>query len=68
MAICEQFQTPNGCVKIPKALLPYFSLPRPDELLKAKPKSKRLVLKHVRSSKFYVQKFNEKKSEKTVKV
>jgi hypothetical protein len=70
MAICEQFQVQNGSVEIPKVLLPYFSVPKPGDLIKSRPKTKRIVFKYIKSPKYFKSKFQEqqkvKESEKPV--
>ena len=62
MAICEQFQTENGCVSIPEKLHKYFPI-RGDRtsagLIEPKPRKSRPILKFVRGPKYFEAKFKE---------
>ena len=66
MAICEQFQSENGCVQIPDKLLKY--LPARGEnkapgLIEPKPRKLRPAFRYIRSPKYFETKFKEQLAE-----
>jgi hypothetical protein len=66
MAICEQFQTENGCVQIPMKLLEYLparGVKKAPGLIEPKPRKSRPTFRYFRSPKYFETKFKEQLAE-----
>jgi hypothetical protein len=67
MAICEQFQTENGCVSIPEKLQKYLPIHGDRKsvgVIEPKPRKSRPILKFIRGPKYFESKFKEDLAER----